>query len=76
MPYGIRKSKGKFITYNKDTGQVKGTHSSLRKAEAQRRLLEAIKHGGWKPTGKKSKLKKSVVFAVWRKLATSSKKGG
>lgn len=53
MPYAVRKRGSKWVTVNKNTGDVKGTHSSKAKAEAQRRLLEGIKHG-WKPTGKKS----------------------
>lgn len=52
MPYGIKKRGKKWITYNRDTGEIKGTHDSFAKAEAQRRLLEGIKHG-WKPTRKK-----------------------
>ena len=54
MPYGIRKSGSKFNVVNKNTGKVKGTHSSRTSAEKQRRLLEGIKHG-WKPAGMKKK---------------------
>jgi len=54
MPYGVKKSGGKWVTYNKDTGSIKGTHATKEKAERQRRLLEGIKHG-WKPTGKPAK---------------------
>ncbi|KKK68670.1 hypothetical protein LCGC14_2941710 [marine sediment metagenome] len=45
MPYAIRKRGDKWVVVNKNTGHVKGTHSSKEKAEKQRRLLEGIKHG-------------------------------
>ena len=54
MPYGIRKRGNKFVLYNRNTGDVNGTHSSRAGAERQRRLLEGIKHG-WHPTGKSAK---------------------
>ena len=44
MPYGIRESGSKFNVVNKDTGKVKGMHSSHTSAEKQRRLLECIKN--------------------------------
>lgn len=46
MPYSVQKRGSKFVTINKRTGDVKGTHSTKEKAEKQRRLLEMIKHGG------------------------------
>ncbi len=52
MPYGIRYRKGQkkpWKVINKNTGDVKGSHSSRTGAEKQRRLLEGIKHG-WTPT--------------------------
>jgi len=54
MPYAVRKRGTKFVTINKTTGEVKGTHTSRIKAERQRRLLEGVKRG-WKPTGKKAR---------------------
>lgn len=54
MPYAIRKKGNQYLTVNKETGKVKGTHASYAKAERQRRLLEGVEHG-WKPTGKKAK---------------------
>ena len=51
MPYGIRRRGSKWVVVNKNTGDVKGTHTSKTKAEKQRRLLEMIKHGG-KPRGR------------------------
>jgi len=54
MPYSIRKKGNKYIVLNKETGKVKGTHTSRHKAIAQMRLLYGIE-GGMKPTGKKGK---------------------
>ena len=45
MPYAVLKKGNKWLLINKDTGKVKGTHESKKKAEAQRRLLQAIEHG-------------------------------
>ena len=45
MPWGVKKQGNKWVTYNKDTGKVKGHHSSKESAESQRRLLEGIRHG-------------------------------
>ena len=57
MPYDIRKSGDKWVTYNKETGDIKGTHSSRVDAVKQMRLLYMVKDGG-KPTGKESKMNK------------------
>lgn len=54
MPYAYKKKGNKWITYNKDTGDIKGTHDTEHGAIAQMRLLYGIK-GGMKPTGKKGK---------------------
>ena len=56
MPYKIEERDGKWLTINKDTGDVKGTHDSREKAIKQMRLLYMVEHGG-KPTGKKSSMK-------------------
>lgn len=45
---GTRKDKYKVETL----GGVKAKGTTKERAEAQRRLLEGVKHG-WKPTGKK-----------------------
>lgn len=45
MPYDIRKKGSKWETYNKDTGEVKGTHVSREKAVKQMRLLYMVKSG-------------------------------
>jgi len=49
MPYSIRKQGDKWITYNSETGDVKGRHDSREKAVKQMRLLYMVGHGG-KPT--------------------------
>jgi len=45
MPYGIREKDGKWETYNKDSGEVKGTHDTREKAVKQMRLLYGVEHG-------------------------------
>jgi hypothetical protein len=52
MPWAERKVKGgKMAVFNRDTGRVTAKHTTKAKADAQMRLLRAVKHG-WKPTGK------------------------
>lgn len=58
MPYKIVKRGKKYVVINKETGKVKGTHSSKEKALAQMRLLYGIEHG-WKPTFSKRALAKA-----------------
>lgn len=51
MPVTIRKLKDG--SYRLSTpGGVKAKRTTKKKAEAQKRLLQAVEHG-WKPTGKK-----------------------
>jgi hypothetical protein len=57
MPYKIVKKGNKYLTVNKQTGKVKGTHSSRKKALSQMKLLYMIESGK-KPKNKKSKSKK------------------
>jgi len=45
MPYKIEKRGNKWVTVNKDTGDVKGTHDSREKAVKQMRLLYGVEHG-------------------------------
>jgi hypothetical protein len=52
MPVKISKS-GKGYKVSTPNG-VKAKHTTRKKAEAQRRLLQAVDHG-WKPSGKKAK---------------------
>ena len=46
MPYAIRRQENKWITYNSETKEVKGTHDSKEKAQKQMRLLYMVKGGG------------------------------
>ena len=43
MPYAVEKRGDKWVTINKDTGAVKGTHDSKVKAIRQMRLLYMVK---------------------------------
>jgi len=52
MPVSITKKGSKFEVKTPNEIHSKGT--TKKKAEAQKRLLNAVEHG-WKPTGKKSK---------------------
>lgn len=57
MPAKVRKvaqgkKKGQYKVITPEGVTAKGT--TKEKAEAQRRLLEGVKHG-WRPTGKKKK---------------------
>ena len=51
MPYDIAKRGNKWVTYNKETGDVKGTHADRQSAVKQMRLLYMVKSGK-EPTGK------------------------
>ncbi len=53
MPYDIEKRGDKFVVFNTDTKDVKGTHGSRIKAQRQINLLRGIE-SGWEPTGKKA----------------------
>ena len=55
MPVKIEKSGGGYKVTT--PGGTKAKHTTKKKAEAQKRLLNAIEHG-WEPTGKPSKKKK------------------
>ncbi len=50
MPYAVRRRGAKWIVVNKQTGDVKGTHDTRKKALRQVNLLRGVEHG-WKPTG-------------------------
>ena len=53
MPVSVRKTGGGHYRVSTPHG-VKAKATSLKKAKAQQRLLNAVDHG-WKPTGKKAK---------------------
>jgi hypothetical protein len=44
MPYSIIKRGDKYLTINKETGKVKGTHDTRKKAVAQMRFLYMIEN--------------------------------
>jgi len=48
MPVKIRKVDGYRVTHG---GKVSAKHTTKAKAERQRNLLNAVRHG-WKPTGR------------------------
>ena len=52
MPYSVKETDGDYEVVDDETGKVYSRHTTKEKAEAQRRLLEGVRHG-WKPTGKK-----------------------
>jgi len=51
MPVHIKKVDGYRVSHS---GKVSAKGTTKKKAEAQKRLLNAVRHG-WKPTGKKKK---------------------
>ena len=46
MPYAVYKRGERWVTVNKATGKVHGTHDSREKAMSQMRLLYHVEHGG------------------------------
>ena len=55
MPIRITKKDGYQV---KTPGGIKAKHTTKKKAEAQERLLNAVEHSSWRPTGKKTKVRK------------------
>ena len=53
MPVKITKVKGGYSV--KTPGGTKAKATTKAKAKAQERLLNAVEHSSWRPTGKKSK---------------------
>jgi len=54
MPVTIHKKKGNGYTV-RTPGGVKAKGTTKAKAKRQERLLNAIEHSDWRPTGKKPK---------------------
>ncbi len=54
MTVKVKKVDGYRVTHG---GKVSAKNTTKTKAESQKRLLNAVKHG-WKPTGKPAKKKK------------------
>jgi len=55
-PVKIIKTDGKYKVSTPHGTKAKGTTKG--KAEAQKRLLNAVEHSDWRPTGQKAKKKK------------------
>lgn len=53
MPVSVKKVDGYRVS---TPGGVKAKSTTARKAMAQKRLLNAVEHSNWRPTGKPSKL--------------------
>jgi hypothetical protein len=51
MPYKLKEIGGEYEVMNMDSGKTHGK-TSKKKAQAQMRLLTAIKEGGFKPKRK------------------------
>jgi hypothetical protein len=64
MPYKIVKQGNKYLTVNKDTGKIKGTHDSKAKAIAQMRLLYGIDAG----RTPKKRFSRRTVEKAYKKL--------
>ena len=51
MPVKVKKVKGGYKVSTPHG--VKAKHTTKKKAEAQKRLLNAVEHSNWRPTKKK-----------------------
>jgi len=58
MPVTIRKSGSRYSVSTPHGTKAK--HTTTTKAEAQKRLLNAVEHG-WKPTGKPKKRRRTSL---------------
>jgi hypothetical protein len=45
LPYTVGKTDGAYEVVDRQTGKVYARHTTRKKAERQRRLLEGIRHG-------------------------------
>jgi len=54
MPVKVRKNKKGGYTV-RTPGGVKAKNTTKAKAKKQKRLLNAVEHSDWRPTGKKKK---------------------
>jgi len=69
MPVHIRHTDGYRVS---TPGGVKAKKTSLKNAMAQRRLLNAVEHSDWRPTGKKSSKKsKKALQTMMMKMRAS-----
>lgn len=60
MPVTIRKTSNGKVSVRTPNG-VKAKSTTPAKAAAQKRLLNAVEHSDWRPTGKKSHFRKAVA---------------
>jgi len=61
MPVTISKKPGKGGKFTVRTpGGMKSKGTSLKNAKAQERLLNAVEHSNWRPTGAPSRLAKKI----------------
>lgn len=58
MPVSIKKTDGHYRVST--PGGIKAKSTSLAKAKAQERLLNAVEHSNWRPANKRSKLVSKV----------------
>jgi len=57
MPATVKKVNG-YKVYTPKTGAHSKKPMTLRDAKAQQRILNAVEHSDWRPTGKPAKKKK------------------
>jgi len=55
MPVRIRRIKGSKLVKVSTPSGTKAKRTTRAKAEAQKRLLNAVEHSNWRPTGKPPK---------------------
>ena len=58
MPGYVRKVNGYAGMWG---GRTVAKSTTKRKAESQQRLLRAVEHSDWRPTGKPSRLARAIV---------------
>lgn len=69
MPVTVKKTDGYRVS---TPGGVKAKHTTLRKAMAQRNLLNAVEHSNWRPTGKSAKKTDLKTVAMARRATKSA----
>lgn len=53
MPFEIRRKGKAYEVHNPRTGKVYARHTDRVRAKRQQRLLNAVTHSDWRPTGKR-----------------------
>ena len=72
MPAHVTKTDGKYRVST--PGGIKSKGSTMRNAMAQKRLLNAVEHSDWRPTGKSAK--KGSSDHMMKKTAMMMRDGG